>query len=58
MQKLDVDKAYDALNQMTALYKKAFPPGTVSADGNYVMREDGRWWGRCTIIPEVNNAKI
>jgi len=53
MQKSDVEKAYDALNQMTALYKKAFPPGTVSADGNYVMREDGHWWGRCIITEEV-----
>jgi len=58
MKKSDVEIVYDALNQITALYKKAFPPGTVSADGNYVMREDGMWWGRCIIIPEVNNASI
>lgn len=45
------------ISEALDLYKKVFPPGTVSKCGNFVMKEDGLWWGRCVAIPEVTNRE-
>ena len=43
-----------ALAAVLAEYKGRFPPGTISEDGQYRMGEDGKWYGRCTIVGELD----
>jgi len=48
-----VESDEERLERLKKLYKEKFPPGTLSPDGNYVMRDDGLWWGRCVLLMKL-----
>lgn len=51
--KTTINRWIKNLDKLIDIYRKVYPPGTISKCGGYRMGEDGKWYGRCTVeLPE------